>query len=419
MFLHAARTFHRLGNVDREAEVLSNAAYHAGVLGLWSKSRVIADRAISLASATGSHQTLSCAYANRALACIHTEEPELASSSIAQGQRMVRGGRDWVGQLHVLRAQAKIAAYAGKWNDVFRFSRRAERIAAKVGDALRVVEFRKLKADAEEHRGRLKASSYARNTAGRLEVLLRAPKGPDTATIASKLAASEMPLLLVGEGGTDKLEIARQIHRESARSKGPCIVVPCEHLSFPASDLYGHAEGAWSGAVRPSKGYVSSAQGGTIILDCIDQLPAEDQAVLAPLFDRKTREVGGVEERILDVRVLATCTTLDPLTPELRTRLEGALIRVPSLREHKTEIPHQVTDMIAGRRRISPDALAELARHPWEGNLAELRGWSTAWWPFPRARSEKKSSAGFSGRPKAVELGSLSTFGAHRVHGSF
>lgn len=374
MFLHAARTYHRLGLVDREAEVLSNASFHAGVLGLWARSRVIADRAISLASATGRHTTLTCAYANRAIACLNTEEPELASSSLAQGLRLLRGARDWVGQLHLLRAQARIAAYAAKWNDVFRIARRAERIASKVGDARRVVEFRKLKADAEEHRGRAKASSYARNTAGRLEGLLRVPKGEDLCRIASKLAASEMPVLIVGEGGTNKLEIARQIHAESPRAKGPCVTVPCEQLTFPASDLYGHAEGAWSGAARPSKGYVAGAQGGTIILDCIDQLPAGDQAVLAPLFDRKTREVGGTTERILDVRVVATCTTLDTLTPELRTRLEGAVVRVPSLQEQKTEIPHQVTEMIAGRRRISPDALAELTRHPWDGNLAELRG---------------------------------------------
>lgn len=374
MFLHAAATFRRLGIVDREAEVLSNAAFHAGALGLWTKSRVIADRAISLASATGSHRILTCAYSNRALACLNTEEPELATSSVAQAQRLLRGTRDWVGQLHVLRAQARIAAYSGKWNDVFRISRRAERIASKVGDAHRVVEFRKIRAEAEERRGRAKASSYARNTAGRLEALLRSPKGRDSGKLASKLAASGMPVLLVGEGGTNKLEMARQIHQQSARAKGPCIVVPCEQLTFPASDLYGHTEGAWSGAARPSKGYVSSAQGGTIILDCLDQLPAEDQAVLAPLFDRKTRAVGGVEERILDIRVVATCTTLDALTPELRTRLEGAVIRVPSLKEQKTVIPHQVTEMIAGRRRISPDALAELARHPWDGNLAELRG---------------------------------------------
>jgi transcriptional regulator with AAA-type ATPase domain/Tfp pilus assembly protein PilF len=374
MFLHAARTFRRLGKVDRESEVLSNAAYNACALGLWSKALVILDRTISLASATGQHLVLSCAYANLALACAYNEEFDRAASSLAQSQRILRGRRDWFGTLYMCRAQARIAALVGKWREVFRVSRRAERLAAKVGDALRVVEFRKLRAVAEEHLGHRKASSYARKSAGRLEILLNNAKGRESDALASKLAGSEMPILILGESGTNKTGVAREIHRSSGRANGPCIVVPCEHLEFPASDLYGHAEGAWSGATRSAQGYVSSAQGGTIILDCVDQMSPEDQQILVPLLDRKTRAVGGVDERVQDVRVLATCTTMETLTQELRSRLEGAVVRVPSLKDRKSEIPHQVTEIIAGRRKISPDALAELAGHPWEGNLDELRG---------------------------------------------
>jgi len=192
--------------------------------------------------------------------------------------------------------------------------------------------------------------------------------------LASKLAATELPVLILGETGTDKIAVAKKLHRESARAKGPCVVVPCEHLSFPASDLFGHAEGAWSGAVRASNGYVGAAQGGSLVLDCIDQLSAADQRILIPLLDRKVRAVGGVEEKPFDLRMVATCSSLDGLISELRSRLEGAILRVPSLSERKTEIPHQVIAMIAERRTITPDALAELARHRWEGNTAELRG---------------------------------------------
>jgi transcriptional regulator with PAS, ATPase and Fis domain len=373
MFLHAARTFRRLGKVDREAEVLSLAGYNAAAVGLWSKARAFLDRAISLASATGQHLVLSCAYANRALVCAQDEDLEGAAGNLAQSQRMLRGKRDWIGTMHMCRAQVRIAGHVGRWNEVFRVSRRAERLAVKVGDALRVVEFRRLRAQAEEHLGRKKASSYARNSASRLEILLRMPKARGSENLASKLAASGMPVLIIGEGGTNKTEVAREIHRASPRAKGPCIVVPCEHLTFPASDLYGHAEGAWSGAARSSQGYVSSAQGGTIILDCLDQMPQEDQRVLAPLFDRKTRAVGETEERILDVRVLATCATMDTLIPEIRTRLEGAVIRIPALKDQKTEIPRKVEALLAGRRVITPDAMAELAGHRWEGNLDELR----------------------------------------------
>jgi tetratricopeptide (TPR) repeat protein len=374
MFLHAARTFRRLGKVDREAEVLSNASYHAGVLALWPKAKAFADRSISLASVTGQHMVLSCAYASLALVHAQDEEFDLAAATLAQGLRVVRGKRDWLGTLSLCRAQAKIAGLQGRWPEVFRVARRAERLAARVGDAVRVVEFRRLKGDAEAHLGHGKASSYARKSAGRLEALLKNQKGSPSRTLASKLAVSEMPILLVGESGTSKVEMAREIHRSSARAKGPCIVVPCEHLTFPASDLYGHAEGAWSGATQSSQGYVNSAQGGTLVLDCVDQMTPEDQQVLIPLLDGKTRAVGGVEAKVLDVRVVAICTTTETLTHELRSRLEGAVLRIPSLKEQKEGIPHRVTGLIAGRRKISADALAELANHRWEGNLDELRG---------------------------------------------
>jgi transcriptional regulator with GAF, ATPase, and Fis domain len=373
MFLHAARTFRLQGKVDREAEVLRNAAYHAGNLGLWTKARAIADRAIALASVTGQHQVLSCAYATRAMACAQDEDFELAAANLTKGQRVLRGKRDWIGTLHLCRAQARIATLTGKWSEVFRVARRAERLAAKVGDAVRVVEFRRLKGQAEEHLGHRKASSHARVSAGRLEALLHAPKPPLANTLAPKLAASEMPVLIVGESGTNKVELARQIHQSSPRAKGPCVVVPCEHLTFPASDLCGHAEGAWSGATRSAEGFVRGAQGGTLILDCVDQMSAEDQQVLIPILDRRTRAVGGVEERAIDVRVVATCTTVESLIHELRSRLEGALLRAPMLDEHREAIPHRVTEIVAGRRKISADALAELAGHRWEGNLDELR----------------------------------------------
>lgn len=374
MFLHAAHTYRRQGKLDRESEVLSNAGYNACLLGQWSKARQILDRTISLASATGQFLVLSCAYANHAWACAQNEEMDQAASSLAHGKRLLKGKRDWVGTLHLCRATAKIAAMSGRWDEVFRVSRRAERLAAKVGDALRVVEFRKMKGDAEAHRGRLKASSYARNSAGRLEVLTKAPKGDRFEQMTARLAATAMPVLIHGEGGTPKTDIARRMHQLSAQAKGPCIIVPCEHLNFPASDLFGHAEGAWSGAVRPSDGYVGAAQGGTLVLDCVDQMSAEDQRILIPLLDRKVRAVGGVEDKPFDVRVIATCASPEGLTVELRSRLEGAILRVPSLKERKTEIPHQVTQLLAGRRTISPDALAELARHRWDGNTTELRG---------------------------------------------
>lgn len=374
MFLHAARTYRRLGKVDRESEVLSNAGYNACLLGEWSKAAAILDRAISLASVTGDHWVLTCANANRAWVYGQNEDFEKAAATLAQGRRLLIGKKDWVGTMHLSRAQVKIAGLLGRWDEVFKVARRAERLASKIGDALRVVEFRKLKGEAEAHRGRHKASSYAKNSAGRLEVLTKAPKGRTFEELASKLAASEMPVLILGESGTGKTDIARTMHRKGARGKGPFVIVPCEHLNFPASDLFGHTEGAWSGAARPSEGFVGEAQGGTLVLDCVDEMSPEDQRILIPLLDRKVRAVGGVEDRPFDVRVIATAASLNGLTHELRARLEGAILQVPALKDRKTEIPHQVMELLAGRRKITPDALAELAQHRWEGNTVELRG---------------------------------------------
>ncbi|MBI3857156.1 MAG: sigma 54-interacting transcriptional regulator [Planctomycetes bacterium] len=372
MMMHAYWTYRRLGKVDRQAEALAFAGYIANSLRLWSKSLPILDRAISLASTTGQQSVLCCAYANRAIALAFHEDLDRASASLAQAQRLNRGRRDWIATLHICRAQARISGLMGKWNEVVRVSRRAERLATKVGDALRVVEFRRTRAEAEARLGRRKASSYAHTSADRIESLLQPSRETSSEQFASRLALSEMPILIFGKEGANLLQLARRIHESSSRAKGPCVVVPCEHLKFPASDLYGHAEGAWSGATRTSKGYVSGAQGGTLILDRVDQLAAEDQPVLLALFDRKARAVGDVEDQKLDLRVVATATNLDRLSRELRLRLEGAVIEVPSLEDRKSDIPHLVTEALGGRRKIAPDALAELARHSWHGDLAEL-----------------------------------------------
>src|SRR5262249_41237183 len=122
MLLRAARTFRRLGNVDREAEALSNAGFYAGELGLWSRSMALLDRTIGIASVTGQHYVLTCAYANWALACAQDEDFDLAEANLSQARRLLRGRRDWIGTLHLLRAQARIAAQIGKWTEAFRSS---------------------------------------------------------------------------------------------------------------------------------------------------------------------------------------------------------------------------------------------------------------------------------------------------------
>lgn len=375
MFEHAARGFRKMGKGDREAEALVNAGYAAGEIGLWARSTAFLDRAISLASSTGQYTVLAPAYACRAVASAYNEEFDEAARNIAQSGRLIRGRRDWVATLHLCRAQTKVAALMGRWREVFRAARQGERLAKKVGDLRRVAEFRRLRASAEERLGRGKAAVMARTAASRVEALLEGPSEgmKQLRKVSPKLATSGLSILLVGESGSGLLEQARSLHQGSARAKGPCVVVACEHLVFPASDLGGHAEGAWSGALRSSVGQAAQAEGGTLILDRVDLLAPDGQQVLLRIVDGKIRPVGQAEERAVDVRIVATCTSPDRLIPALRRRLEGAVLRLPGMRDRRQEILKTVRDRLAARRRITADALAVLAGHRWEGDLPEVR----------------------------------------------
>jgi tetratricopeptide (TPR) repeat protein len=375
MFLRAARTYRNAGKFDREAETLVNAAYMAGELGLWPRSRALVDRAIGLASTTGQYNVLAPAYSLRATACAYHEDFAEAVKNIAQSQRLLKGQRDWVAALHLCRAQARVSALLGRWPEVFRAARRAERLAIKVGDLPRVAEFRKMKGAAEEKLGHRRAALHARNAAAKVEALLEgpSPESKKITRITPRLAGSNLSIVLVGQSGAGLVPLAQEIHAQSRRAAGPCVVVACEQLVFPASDLQGHVEGAWSGAVRASAGQVAEAAGGTLILDRVDLLSKDGQQVLLRIVDGKLRPVGSAEERPVDLRIIVTCGTVDGLLPELRHRLEGAVIRVQELSDRKDEIVRVVRQHLAGRRQITPDGLAELVRLPWEGDLPQLR----------------------------------------------
>src|SRR6185295_5526423 len=119
----AARTFRRLGKLDRETESLSNAGYQACLQGKFTKAAAILDRTISLASVMGQNLVLTCAHANRAWAYAQNEDFNQAAVALGQGRRLLKGKRDWLGTLHLCRAQAKIAALLGRWEEVFKVTR--------------------------------------------------------------------------------------------------------------------------------------------------------------------------------------------------------------------------------------------------------------------------------------------------------
>jgi tetratricopeptide (TPR) repeat protein len=375
MFLRAAQAFRKCGKRDREAEAFSNAGYMAGEIGDWAQSRILLDRAIRLASALNRKNILTMSYACRATALAHLEEPVLAEQDLRNADLFLRGRRSWVNTLHFCRARARISALLGDWTEVRRAAHRAERVASRAGDIPRVVEFRRIRARAEAELGHGRTSSRMRRAAGRLEEMRKGVSEGRRVLdrLASRIAPTEMPVLVVGDVPNDRLDLARRIHRASHRSRGPFVVVPCDQLSFPAAEIGGHERGAWTGADRESSGWGGHARGGTLVLDRVEDLSPEAQRILVPIVDRGVRRVGGVREEPLEARILATCRDPERIIPDLRQRLSAAVLELPPLHEGGGDVARLADRVLRGRRRITADALAELVRYPWPGGPEEIQ----------------------------------------------
>jgi len=206
-----------------------------------------------------------------------------------------------------------------------------------------------------------------------------------------QVADAQGPVLILGESGSGKELVTRAIHNESTRANGPFLPVNCagipEHLV--ESEFFGHAAGSFTGAQRSRQGLFAEAEGGSLFLDEISEMPLFLQAkLLRILQDGKVRRVGENKEHQADVRVLAA--THRDLEEEVRQgrfredlffRLETFTVKVPPLRERGEDI-----ELLAGRflqqfslalnRRIkgfSHTALEKIARYPFPGNVRELR----------------------------------------------
>ncbi len=375
IMLRAAVLLYSCGKKDRQGEALAYAGYAANAIGLWGKGRDLLDRAVSLSSAVGRRDLQVRAHACRALARAHLGELDGAKEDLALASGFLRGRRDWVGTLHLCRARAGVEALLGDWAAARRAARLGERAASRAGDIMRVAEFRRLRAQAEENLGRRRASGHARKTAAGLEELVggRSQAVREAERRACKLAAAEFPILVVGECPAWRLRIARLIHREGRHRRGPFVVAPCEQMVFPVAEIAGHVRGAWTGADRESPGMARKARGGTFVLDRLDELPAEAQKALVSIVEGKVRAVGAVDEEILNARVVATCRDISKVITSLQERFSGGVLRLPSLNGRRRDIAGIVEETLRGRREITPDALVELARRPWDGDLAELR----------------------------------------------
>src|SRR3984957_15076426 len=207
----------------------------------------------------------------------------------------------------------------------------------------------------------------------------------------SKVAPTDSTVLVLGETGTGKELIARAIHNRSKRSNRAFIRVNCAAIppSLIASELFGHEKGSFSGATQRRLGRFESADGGTIFLDEVGDLPAETQvALLRVLQEREFERVGGNQTISVDVRVLAaTNSDLSAAVAEgtfrrdLFYRLNVFPIQLPALRDRMDDIPLLVEYLVdryakkAGKRirSISKDTLSLFRSYKWPGNIRELQ----------------------------------------------
>ena len=208
---------------------------------------------------------------------------------------------------------------------------------------------------------------------------------------AKKAASSEAIVLLCGESGTGKSVFARAIHHWSPRSAKPLAVVACPAVppDLLESELFGHAKGAFTGAVRDNPGRIAACEGGTLFLDEIgDMTPSVQAKLLRFIQDKEYERLGESRVRKADVRIIAaTNADLEKRVAEggfredLFYRLNVIRLTIPSLREHPEDILPLAADFIAYFCRINhksiigftEEAEQTLISHAWPGNVRELR----------------------------------------------
>jgi two-component system, NtrC family, response regulator AtoC len=242
-------------------------------------------------------------------------------------------------------------------------------------------------------RRQIAALTSERKQAAALDALVgKSPSVELVRNMIARLGQSDATTVLIeGESGAGKEVVARCIHFESSRADRPFMQVNCaalpEHLL--ESELFGHERGAFTDAHAQKRGLFESAEGGTVMLDEIGDLPPGGQAKLLRLLENKTfRRVGGVTELRADVRVVAaTNVDLEERVAEQRFRadlffrLNVVRIRVPPLREHPEDVPLLAAHFVArfnqemkrNVKGISSSALEILQAYHWPGNVRELR----------------------------------------------
>jgi len=208
--------------------------------------------------------------------------------------------------------------------------------------------------------------------------------------IIAKAAHSSHPVLILGDSGTGKELVARSIHYAGPYRDKPFIPVDCGSLvpTLIESELFGHVRGAFTGAMRPKEGLLATAEGGTVFLDEVGELPIDLQAkLLRAIQEKEVRPVGGTRAVPINVRILAAtnrdlelAVSQGTFRRDLYFRLNVLTLRIPPLRERRQDIPllighfldktNNSSDM--QKHTVSDEALRLMLDYDWPGNVREL-----------------------------------------------
>jgi DNA-binding NtrC family response regulator len=243
----------------------------------------------------------------------------------------------------------------------------------------RIVEHRRTRIEL----ARLRAAVGSADNAG---IIGRSPAMERARERVNLFAGHDAPVLITGETGTGKEVVARAIHRLGARAERPFVALACGAIpaELAESQLFGHEKGAFTGATQRRLGCFERADGGTLLLDDVDDLPALVQVKLLRVLQEGTlSRVGGEESIAVDVRVIAT-TKIDlaeaaesgRFRDDLYYRLRGLEIHLPPLRERGDDVlllaSHFLNAHSSPPAKLSSEATAALRQHAWPGNVREL-----------------------------------------------
>lgn len=224
-----------------------------------------------------------------------------------------------------------------------------------------------------------------------MDIIGQSPELLSVLRAARVVAATHVTVLVLGETGTGKEMLARLIHRESQRGRGPWVAVNCAALPHDLieAELFGYRRGAFTGALVDRLGYIRQAQGGTLLLDEVAELPLAAQAKLLRFLEHgECQPLGADRSEVVDVRVLAAthrdlrqCVAQGRFREDLYYRLHVIPLELPPLRKRPDDIGvllDAFNEKLSAHHGVSPpvfslQARRQLARYSWPGNVRQLR----------------------------------------------